>query len=69
MLMWRLRKISIMPTVRQNIFFNKDFDSQDSKIHVPRSYLKNNYVAPLIDECGTNNHYALKMFRNGISKI
>ena len=58
-----------MPTVRQNLLFvKKYFDSWDPKIHCPRNYLLIFYVAALIDEYGTNNHYPLAMFQNGISK-
>ena len=46
----------------------KYFDSWDPKIYGPRNYLHGFYVAALIDKCGTNNHYTLVMFRNGISK-
>ena len=67
--MWRLHKISIMPTVRKIFFVEKYFESWDPKIHGPRNYLQSFYVAALIEECGTKNHYPLAMFRNGISKI
>ena len=67
--MWRLRQISIIPNVRQDYYFEKDFNSWDPKIHGPRNYPKIVYVAALIDECGTNKNYPLSMFRNGISKI
>ena len=66
-LMWIFRKIYIMPTVRQICFFiEKDFEGWDPKIHGPRNYLQSFYVAALIDECRTNKHYKLAMFRNGI---
>ena len=61
--MWRLRKIPIMPTVRQNIFVvEKYFESWDPKIHSPRNYLQNFYVDAIIDECGNKKHYTLAMF-------
>ena len=37
-------------------------------VYVLLTDLNENYVASLIEECGTNNHYPLAMFRNGISK-
>ena len=67
--MWRLQKISIIPTVRKSIFFvEKYFESWDPKFYGPRNYLQIFYVAALIEECGIDNHYPLAMFRNGISK-
>ena len=48
------------------IFVEKYFDSWDPKIHGPCNYLQIFYVAALIEECGTNKHYPLAMFRNGI---
>ena len=64
----RFRKIYIMPTVRQFVFVEKDFESWDPKIHSPRYYLQGFYVAALIDKRGTNKHYPLAMFRNNIYK-
>ena len=49
-------------------FVEKDFESWDTKIHIPRNYLQSFYVAALIDKYGTNNHYPLEMFRNNIYK-
>ena len=46
----------------------KYFEIWDPKIHGPRNYLQSFSVVDLIDECGTNNHYPLAMFINGISK-
>ena len=46
----------------------KYFESWDPKIHGPRNYLQSFYVAAFVDECGTNNHCPLEIFRNGISK-
>ena len=67
--MLRFRRLYIMPTVCQNLFFgHKYFESWNPKIHGPRNYLKSFYVASLIDKCGTNKHYPLAMFRNGIYK-
>ena len=67
--MWRLRKLYIMPTVCQNLFFvEKYFESWDTKIHGPRNDLQSFFVAALIDECRTNKHYPLEFFRNGIFK-
>ena len=58
-----------MPTVHQNVFVvEKYFETWDPKIHGPRNYLQSFYVAALIDEFGTNKHYPLAMFRNGIYK-
>ena len=50
----------------RSFFVEKDFESWDPKIHGPCNYLQNVYVNDLIDECGTNKHYTLAMFRNGI---
>ena len=50
----------------KSVFDEKDFESWDPKIHGHHNYLQNFYVASLIDECGTNKHYPLAMFRNGI---
>ena len=67
MLMWILGKISIMPTVHQkNVFVEKDLNSWDPKILGPCNYLQSFNVAALIKECGTENHYPLLMFQNGI---
>ena len=60
--MWRLRKIHIMPTVRQIVFVENDFDSWDPKIHDYHNYFQSFYVAAIIEECGTNKHYPLAMF-------
>ena len=46
----------------------KYFESWDPKIHGPHIYIQSFNVAILIDECGTNNHYPLAMFKNGIYK-
>ena len=49
--MWRLRKIYIMPTVRQYILsVEKYFESWDLKIQGPRNYFLGFYVSALIDE-------------------
>ena len=66
--MWRLCKMSTMPTVHQKQFVEKIFDSWDPKIHVPCNYLQIFYMAALIDECGNTKHYPLAMFWSGISK-
>ena len=50
----------------RHFFVVKDFESWYPKIHGPCNYLHSFYVAALIDKCGTNNHYPLEMFRNGI---
>ena len=55
-------------STQKYIFVEKDFDIWYPKIHGPRDYLQSFYVAALIDECGTNNHYPLAMFQNGIPK-
>ena len=69
MLMWRLLKMYIMPTVLQSIYFVEKYnDNWDPKIHGPCRYLHIVYVAALIKECGTNKHYPLAMFRNGIKR-
>ena len=68
MFMWGLRKISIMRTVRLKKIVEKDFDIWDPKIHGPRNYLQSFYVAALIEECGTEKHYPLANFQNGIPK-
>ena len=47
-------------------FVEKDFESWDPKIHGPCNYLQSFYVAALIDECGTNNHCPLAIFRDCI---
>ena len=47
-------------------FVEKYFEIWDPKIHGPRNHLQSFYVAALIDECRTNNHYPLAMFINGI---
>ena len=47
-------------------FAEKYFEIWDPKIHSPHNYLQSFYVDALIDECGTNKHYPLAMFRNGI---
>ena len=52
----------------KSFFVEKDFESEDPKIHGPLNYLQSFYVADLIDECGTNKHYPLSMFINGIKK-
>ena len=65
---WILRKVSIIPTVRKNIFVEKYFNSWDPKINCPRNYLQSFYVDALIEERGTENNYPLAMFRNDISK-
>ena len=52
----------------KSFYVEKYFESWDPKIHGPRDYLQSFYVAALIDECGTNNHYPLAMFQNGIPK-
>ena len=53
----------------QKYFFaEKYFESWDHKIHVPCNCLHSLYVAALIEECGTEKHYPLAMFQNGISK-
>ena len=49
-------------------FIEKYFESWYPKIHGPCHCLQSFYVAALIDECGTNNHYPLAMFRNSVSK-
>ena len=66
--MCRLQKLYIMPNVRQNVFVEKDFEGWTFKIYVPCNYLQSFYVSALVDECGTNKHYPLSMFRNGILK-
>ena len=50
-------------------FAEKYFEIWDPKIHGPRNYLQSFYVAALIEERGTEKHYPLAMFQNGISKI
>ena len=61
MLMWRLCKIYITPTVRQNHFFvEKYFDSWDTKIHGHSNYLQSFYVTALIDKCGTTKKIHLQ---------
>ena len=50
------------------IFVGNDFDSQDPKIRGPCIHLQFFYVAALIEECGTNNHYTLAIFRNSMQK-
>ena len=52
----------------KSFFVEKYFESWDPKIHGPRNYLQSFYVAPLIEKYGTNKHYPLAMFRNGIRK-
>ena len=52
----------------KSFFVEKYFESWDPKIHGPRNYLQSFYVVALIDECSTNKHYPLAMFRNGIQK-
>ena len=42
------------------------FYSLYPKIHSPHNYLQSFYVAVLIDECGTANHFSLAMFQNDI---
>ena len=65
--MWRLRKNLYNANCTTKYFFvDKDFEGWDPKIHGPRNYLQSFYVAALIDECGTNKHYQLAIFRNGI---
>ena len=49
-------------------FDEKDFESWDPKIHGHCNHIQSFYVATLIKECGTEKHYPLAMFRNGISK-
>ena len=46
----------------KSFFVEKYFDSWDPKIHGPRNYLQIFYVAALIEEFGTTNHYPLAMF-------
>ena len=65
-LMWRFRKIYIMPTVLQIVFDEKYFEIWDPEVHGPRNYLHIFYVVAIIDEYGTTKHYKLAMFRNGI---
>ena len=67
-LMWILQNNYIIPTVPKFVFVGKYINTWDPQIHSPCNYLQIFYVAALIDECGTNNHYPLEMFRNGISK-
>ena len=69
MFMWRLHKKIYNDYCTQKYFFiEKYFDSWDPNIHGPFNYLQNLYVAALIEERGNEKHYALAMFRNGISK-
>ena len=49
-------------------FVEKYFESWDPKIHSPRNSFEGFHMAALIEKCGTNNHYPLAMFRNGLSK-
>ena len=49
-------------------FKGERFESWDPKIHGTRNYLQSFYVDAIIDKCGTNKHYTLAMFRNGILK-
>ena len=49
-----------------SFFVEKDFESWDPKIHGPRNYLLNIYVAAIIDKHGTNRHYPIAIFRNYI---
>ena len=49
-------------------FAEKDFDGWDPKIHGPHNYLQSFHVVYFIYKCGTNKHYPLAMFLNGISK-
>ena len=49
-------------------FVEKDFESWDLKIYGPCNYIQRFYVTALIDECGNNNNYPLKFFRDGIYK-
>ena len=62
MFMWRLRKVSIMPTVRKTNS-EKYFESWDTKIHVPCNYLQSFYVDALIDECGLRRIIHLQCFK------
>ena len=50
----------------KNVFVEKDLNSWDPKILGPCNYLQSFNVAALIKECGTENHYPLLMFQNGI---
>ena len=55
-------------STKKYVFVEIDFDSWDPKIHSPRNYLQSFYVAALVEEYMTKEHYPLAMFRNGISK-
>ena len=48
------------------IFVEEGFEIWDPKIHGPHNYVQIFYVATLTDECETEKHYILVMFRNGI---
>ena len=62
-----IAKMFLQCLLYANIFFaEKYFDNWDPKIHSPCNCLKGFNVASLIDEYGTNQHYPLAMFRNGI---
>ena len=67
--MWRMRKFSIMPTVRKNPSLLRNI----LRVGIPKSTVlriifRVFYVAALIEECGTKKHYPLAKFRDGISK-
>ena len=49
-------------------FVEKYFESWDPKIHSPCNHFQSFYVAAIIDKCGTNKHYPLAMFINGLTK-
>ena len=57
-----------MRTVPQNIFLLKNIlrvGIQKSTVHV---LIFRVFLATLIDECGTNKHYTLTTYRNGVFK-
>ena len=67
--MWRSqKKIYNAYCTQKSLFAMKDFKSWDPKIHGPCTYLQSFYVDTPIEECGTEKHYPLAMFWNGIWK-